>query len=77
MDNDMPEDRWKQVRGQAKRWWDKLTDDDLDTIDGHAERMAERLQERYGYARQHAVAQSNHWMQQHREKATAAGKAKR
>jgi hypothetical protein len=26
--------RWKQMRGQVKQWRGKLTDDDLDRIDG-------------------------------------------
>ncbi len=30
LDNNVFEGKWKQVRGQAKIWWGKLTDDDLD-----------------------------------------------
>jgi uncharacterized protein YjbJ (UPF0337 family) len=77
IDNDMPEDRWKQVCAQARIWWDKLTDDDLDKIGGKAERMADVLQNRYGYVRQYAESQSNHWMQQHREKPTQPRAGKR
>jgi len=28
MSNDILEGRWKQIRGSAKEWWDKLTDSD-------------------------------------------------
>ena len=26
--------KWKQMRGELKTWWGKLTDDDLDRIGG-------------------------------------------
>ena len=36
--------KWKQMRGQVKQWWGRLSDDDLDRIDGHgqARRRASR-----------------------------------
>jgi uncharacterized protein YjbJ (UPF0337 family) len=67
MDNDILEAKWRQVREQTKKWWGKLTDDDLDRIGGKAERLADALQERYGYIRQHAESQSNRWMHDHRD----------
>ena len=67
MSDDMPEIRWRQVGAQTRKWWDKLTDDDLEMIGGKAERLASALQERYGYIRQHAVSQSNRWMRDHRD----------
>src|SRR5258705_13728466 len=44
----------KQMRGQVKQWWSKLTDDDLDRIDGAMEKLAGALQERYGWERDQA-----------------------
>jgi uncharacterized protein YjbJ (UPF0337 family) len=70
MNNDILETRWQQVRGQTRRWWGKLTDDDLERIDGRATRLADALQERYGYTRLHAESQSNRWMRQHRDEQT-------
>jgi uncharacterized protein YjbJ (UPF0337 family) len=43
---------WKQMRGQVKQWWGKLTDDDLDRIDGTMDKLAGALQERYGWERE-------------------------
>lgn len=40
--------KWKQLRGQVKQQWGKLTDDDLEHIDGSWERFVGKLQERYG-----------------------------
>src|SRR5712692_11217337 len=31
--------KWKQVRGQAKEWWGKLTDDDLERVEGQFDRL--------------------------------------
>ena len=45
---------WKQARGQAKSWWGQLTDDDLDQIEGEAEKLVGALQTRYGWSREEA-----------------------
>ena len=34
MNKDVFEGKWKQMRGEAKVWWGKLTDDDLDKVAG-------------------------------------------
>ena len=52
---DVLEDKRKQIRGEAKAWWGKLTDDDLDRAAGKFEVPAGLLQEKYGYTREHAV----------------------
>ena len=54
MNNDMFEGKWKQIRGQAKVWWGKLTDDDLEKVGGKMENLLGVLQEKYGYTRQQA-----------------------
>jgi uncharacterized protein YjbJ (UPF0337 family) len=54
MNKDIVEGKWKQVRGEAKAWWGKLTDDDLDRAAGKFEVLTGMLQEKYGYTRQRA-----------------------
>ena len=54
MNKDILEGKWKQMRGNAKTWWGKLTDDDLDRASGKYDVLAGLLQEKYGYTRQRA-----------------------
>ena len=44
----------KQVRGQAKVMWGKLTDDDLEKVGGNIDKFIGLLQEKYGYTRTRA-----------------------
>jgi uncharacterized protein YjbJ (UPF0337 family) len=55
MNNDICEGKWKQVRGKAKEWWGKLTDDDLDKVEGKFDKLIGLLQEKYGYTKQQAI----------------------
>jgi uncharacterized protein YjbJ (UPF0337 family) len=54
MNNNIFEGKWKQMRGQAKVWWSKLTDDDLGKVGGHYEKLIGLLQMKYGYTQQQA-----------------------
>jgi uncharacterized protein YjbJ (UPF0337 family) len=54
MNKDIFEGKWKQIRGETKAWWGKLTDDDLDRTAGKFEAFTGLLQEKYGYTREHA-----------------------
>lgn len=57
MNEDTIKGQWKQLRGQLKSRWGKLTDDDLTTASGSTEYLAGRIQERYGIARDEAEKQ--------------------
>ena len=54
MNEDILEGKWKQVKGNVRNWWGKLTDDDLDRIAGKSEKMVGVLQERYGWTKERA-----------------------
>jgi uncharacterized protein YjbJ (UPF0337 family) len=55
MNKDIFEGQWKQIRGEAKSWWGKLTDKDLDRAAGRFESFVGLLQEKYGYTRENAI----------------------
>ena len=54
MNRDIFEGNWKQIKGKVKEQWGKLTDDDLDMINGRRDQLVGRIQERYGVAREMA-----------------------
>jgi uncharacterized protein YjbJ (UPF0337 family) len=62
MNWDQVEGKWKQFKGQAKEKWGKLTDDDLDVIDGRRQQLVGRLQERYGIAKDAAEKQADEFV---------------
>ena len=54
MNWDRVEGNWKQFKGKAQQQWGKLTDDDLDVIEGKRTELSGKLQARYGYAKDEA-----------------------
>ncbi len=54
MNSDVLEGKWKQVQGELKNWWGRLTDDDLTQIGGSKDKLIGKIQERYGYDRARA-----------------------
>jgi uncharacterized protein YjbJ (UPF0337 family) len=54
MNRDVLKGKWMQIRGDVKRQWGKLTDDDMTQIDGDRDKLMGTLQERYGYSREQA-----------------------
>lgn len=61
MNWDRIEGNWKQAKGKIKEQWGKLTDDDLDVIDGQRDQLVERIQEREGIARDEAEKRVKDW----------------
>lgn len=55
------EGKWKQLKGSVKAKWGKLTDSDLDMINGRREQLVGVIQERYGLAKEAAEKQVNEW----------------
>jgi uncharacterized protein YjbJ (UPF0337 family) len=49
MNSNQLEDRWKEIKGELKSWWGKLTDDDIDQIAGNKEKLIGVVQQKYGY----------------------------
>jgi len=48
---------WNQLRSIVKRQWGKLTESDLDEIDGDVDKLAERIQRLYGYPHDQVAAE--------------------
>ncbi|MCC6587700.1 MAG: CsbD family protein [Bryobacterales bacterium] len=70
MNWDRVEGKWKQMTGTVKEKWGKLTDDDLDMIDGRREYLVGKLQERYGIAKDEAERQADDWYSSYERSST-------
>jgi uncharacterized protein YjbJ (UPF0337 family) len=62
LNSDVLKGKWAQVRGEARRQWGKLTDDELDQAQGNAEKLSGLIQEKYGYARERAEREVNDFL---------------
>lgn len=51
--------RWNQIKGEAKRQWGKLTDDDLMRIEGDYDKLVGLIQQKYGFSRSQAEQEVN------------------
>jgi uncharacterized protein YjbJ (UPF0337 family) len=64
MNADQMKGKWKQLKGQAKQQWGKLTDDELDQMEGTRDELAGKIQERYGYAKEQAEREVDEFCRQ-------------
>jgi len=61
MNWDRVEGNWMQFKGKVKEQWGKLTDDQLDQIEGRRDRLVGVLQEQYGIAKDQAEKDVDRW----------------
>jgi uncharacterized protein YjbJ (UPF0337 family) len=64
MDSNVAKGQFKQLKGKIKQQWGKLTDDEIDQMEGHADILAGKLQERYGLNREEAERQARDFQTQ-------------
>ena len=65
MDANILKGKWLQLKGTVKEKWGQLTDDDVDRVEGSAERLVGLIQERYGYAKQKAEDEVDAFLARH------------
>jgi uncharacterized protein YjbJ (UPF0337 family) len=53
---------WNEFRLSVTRQWSRLTNDDLDLVDGHRDRLVRVLQQRYGLGPARARAEVDAWL---------------
>ena len=54
MNEDILKGKWNEMKGEVKKKWGKLTDNDLMVISGEKEKLVGILQIKYGYAKDNA-----------------------
>ncbi len=62
MNWDTIEGKWRDLKGQVKSRWGKLTDDDMAMLSGKKDQLVGKIQERYGVMRDEAELQVDDWL---------------
>jgi uncharacterized protein YjbJ (UPF0337 family) len=62
MNWDQMQGKWKQTKGRVQEKWGRLTDDDLDVIDGKRQQLVGKIQEHYGIAKEVAEQQADEFV---------------
>ena len=65
MNRDQLEGKWRELKGEVKRQWGKLTDDDFTELDGTKDKLVGKIQQRYGYAREQAAREVDDFWTRH------------
>ena len=68
MNEDIFKGKWEQVKGSVQKQWGKLTNDDLDKINGDRKKLAGRIQEVYGIKEEEADKQLKKWEKENEER---------
>jgi uncharacterized protein YjbJ (UPF0337 family) len=63
MNEDTFKGQWAQMKGKIREQWGKLTDDDVDQVQGRSEQLVGKIQERYGIAKDEARRQFDLWLE--------------
>lgn len=61
MNKDIIQGRWKELKGEVQTRWGRLTDGDLDEINGERTKLLGSLQKTYGIAKDEAEKQVKEW----------------
>jgi uncharacterized protein YjbJ (UPF0337 family) len=62
MDWNHVEGMWQLAKDKVQEKWGKLTEDDLDLIDGRRDRLEGKIQQRYGFATDHVRKEVDDWV---------------
>lgn len=50
---------WQKIKGEIKKQWGELTDDDLKKVEGNKDKLIGLLEEKYGWVKQQAEEEVN------------------
>jgi uncharacterized protein YjbJ (UPF0337 family) len=53
---------WRVMRGKVKEQWGRLTNDDLDVIQGKHDQLVGKIQQRYGKERDQVERDVDRWL---------------
>ncbi|KGJ13794.1 CsbD family protein [Paracoccus sanguinis] len=65
MNWDIIQGKWDQLKGSVKEQWGDLTDDEITQIEGNRDKMAGKLQEKYGWSKTEVDEKMNDFFRRH------------
>ncbi|WP_353190630.1 CsbD family protein [Pandoraea pnomenusa] len=66
MNSDQMKGKWNQLKGEVKKQWANVTDDDLLKIEGNRDKFIGVIQERYGKEKAEAEREVDSWNNHHK-----------
>lgn len=72
--NDYVQINWVKLKPKIRKHWGKLTDDDLDQLNGKSEELINVIRKRYGYGKAQAEIEIHKWMLELEDNSIGANK---
>ncbi len=54
--------KWNEMKGDVRKWFGKLTDNDIEEVKGNRDALIGKLEQRYGWNRMQAEEELNRRM---------------
>lgn len=70
----MENSTWTEMKSKIKTRWNKLTDENIDSLKGNMENLKDQLETTYGYSKAFAIKEYNHLMGKDAPSSTIAAK---
>jgi uncharacterized protein YjbJ (UPF0337 family) len=61
MNSDQFEGKWKQIKGDFKKKYGKITNDEYTAAEGNFDKLAGKVQERYGKSKEDLKKEIDSW----------------
>lgn len=71
MNRNIWQGKYRQIRGEVKREWGKFTNNDRHRLEGEVDRVLGMVQQRYGYTRERAADEIEHYVGRYGKRAKA------
>ena len=64
MNRDIAAAQWRQLKGKVREQWGRLTNDEIDQLEGRYDQLVGKVQERYGRSREEASREVDAFLKQ-------------
>lgn len=61
MNDDQFEGKWNRIKGSVREHWGRLTDNDVEEVEGRRQNLLAKIQEKYGDSRETAEQKLAEW----------------